>query len=108
MKNCIKKLTKNNHELEMTVTDFKNIQDALSEIQEPPNSPSEEKPTIKKIDLKLKEKYEETKLQLEILTPQLLKMEKYKEQVEELCKANIELKNKYSEMEKDIHKKIEK
>ena len=108
MKNCIKKLIKNNHELEMTVTDFKNIQDALSEIQEPPNLPSKEKPTIKKIDLKLKEKYEETKLQLEILTPQLLKMEKYKEQVEELCKANIELKNKYSEMEKDIHKKIEK
>jgi hypothetical protein len=56
-------------------------------------------------DSELKENYLKLKDQLENLAPQLELSGKYKAQVDELCKANTELRNKFKDLEKDVNKK---
>ncbi|CAI2387385.1 unnamed protein product [Moneuplotes crassus] len=97
------------HEIQMTLADYKNIQEALDEINESSQLPQvEEKPIVKNTDKDYKKKYEAVQDKLSDLLPKVEMVEKYKVQIEELCKANIDLKSRYKEMERNMTKKIEK
>ena len=108
MKHCRLRveLRQKDNEIQMQQMEISNLQAALDEMQEAPAPKAEVKKFDKPADKTLTENYKKAQEELEYLRPQVETLEKYKDQVNELCAINAELLKRMKEVEKEADKKV--
>lgn len=89
--------------------EISNLQEVIADLQDNPVSKPvvEVKKVDKNIEKSYAEKYKQLQSEYDFIKPQLETIEKYKQQVTELCGQNAELLKKISTIEKDSSTKAE-
>lgn len=92
-----KEIEQKDNEIRMQQMEITNIQEALADAQENPVKLAD-KPAVKLAEPEYKLKYSKLKQEMDVLHPKLEMVQKYKDQIDELWKANKDIRNKYKEL----------